>query len=84
MKLKNHHEAHLPPSHFQQDPLVSDRVPDGLYPSPFIPESIHVQKKSGSSMKVFSEKCTSSNFENEMHNPSMLARLEYHQSALSS
>ena len=53
----------IPPGHFRKDSLVSERLPDGLYLSHFLPESIHFPRKTDSSMKVHCELCTSSNFE---------------------
>ena len=51
----DHHEVLLPPGHFQKDSLVLGRLPDGLYLSPFFPESIQIQIRIGSSMKLFFE-----------------------------
>ena len=41
VELCNRHEALLPAGHFQKDSLVLERLPDGLYLSPFLLESIH-------------------------------------------
>ena len=38
VELCNHHEVLLPPGHFQKDSLKSERLLDGLYLSPFLPE----------------------------------------------
>ena len=82
VELCNHHEILLPPGHFQMDSLVLERLPNGLYRSPFFPESIHFTIWTASSMKVLHEICNFSNLEALIHNASFLARLEYHQSAL--
>ena len=59
----NHHEVLLPPGHFEKDSLVLERLPDGLYLSPFLPETIHFPIWTGSSMKVLYEIRTLSNCE---------------------
>ena len=60
VELCNHHEALLPPGHFQKGSLVFERL---LNLSPFFPETIHFPKKAGRSMKVLYGICTFSNFE---------------------
>ena len=53
--LKNHHEVFLPPRHFKKDVLVSERLPDGLYLSACLPESIDFPRWTENFMKVLHE-----------------------------